>query len=195
MVVKELSDYGLTFDLISKFCKKKIISWYLRFSRSWLLLSGVAEGGGRKGGGHRRFEGTYVSISALYRMFVCLLEHTYHSLGAVTQKTTTWLLTIAEIQILCIWYMSAHNTCLSVLVQNRLQEKSARRSAVRLESLNNWPREDRPREGWGGGDKSEVNDIRNLECRSNSFNCAGMVTQSSQKQKPTGSCIFQTGTD
>lgn len=132
-------------------------------------------------GGHQRFEGTYVSISALYRwrQYVPLLVGTHlpqHKCRNSEDHKIT-VLTLAKIQILCIWYMSAHNTCLSVLVLSRLQEKSARRSAVRLESLNN-SKTTGGRDGRGGGEKSKVNHIRNLECRSNSFNFAGMVTQS-----------------
>jgi hypothetical protein len=135
MAVKELSNHGLSFDLISKFCKKNCIAWDLRFPRRWFILSGVAEGG------HRRFEGTYVSISALYRWrhHVPLLVGTHlpqHKCRNSEDHNIT-VLTIAKIQLLCIWYMSAHHRCLSILVLSRLQEKSARRSAVRLESLNN----------------------------------------------------------
>jgi hypothetical protein len=124
------------FDIISKFCKKKTV---------YLEIGGFHDADSyslvwRKGG-HRRFEGTYVSISALcrWRQHVPVLVGTHQPQHKCcnSEDHNVTVLTLAKTQILCIWYLSVHNTYLSILVLSRLQEKSARRSAVRLESLNN----------------------------------------------------------
>lgn len=138
MAVKELSDYGLTFDLISKCCKKLYI---LKSEVFTTLTRTLWCGGSGEGGRHRRFEETYASTSALYiwRQCVPLLigTHLPQRKCCNSQDHNIKVLTTAKIQILCIWYMSPHYTCLSILVLSRLQEKSERRSTVRLESLNN----------------------------------------------------------
>ena len=135
MAVKELSDNSLTFNLISKFCKKKM---YILRSEVFTTLTRTLWCGGRGEGGGTDVSKEHMSPSKLSTdwgsMFLCLLEqHKCHN----SEDHNITVLKIAKTQILCIWYMSAHNTCLSILVLSRLREKSARRSAVRLESLNN----------------------------------------------------------
>lgn len=136
LALKEISDNSLTLGLISKFCKKKKL--YILRSEVFTTVTRTLWCGGRGDeGGHQRFE-EHMSPSQLSTdwgsVFLCLLEQ--HKCRNSEDHNIN-VLTIVKIQILCIWYMSAHNTCLSILVLSRLQEKSARRSAVRLESLNN----------------------------------------------------------
>ena len=162
MAVKELSDNSLTFDLISKFCKKKL---YILRSGIFTTLTRNLWCGGRGAEGGTDVSKQHMSPSQLSTdwgsMFLCLLEQ--HKCRNSEDHNIT-VLTVAKIQIPCIWYMSAHNTCLSILVLSRLQEKSARRSAVRLESLNNSEPTGggggRRREGWGGGDERGGVEVR-----------------------------------
>jgi hypothetical protein len=102
----------------------------------------------RAGGGGTDVSKEHTPASQPYatdwgNVFLRLLEYTYHSVRCNNSEDHNMtVLLIIHVQILYIWYKQEHNTCLSIFLLSRLQEKSAKRSAVRLES---------PRQRGGGG--------------------------------------------
>jgi hypothetical protein len=175
-------------DLTSEFCNKLyFLRWCHDREDSYCGVCG--------GQGYQRFLTNILLPSQLCptdggSMLLWLLEYAYYH-----SKIIMWLCYELDRQILCLWYNQAHNTCLSILVLSILQDKSPKRSAVALESLNKRGRREGPG-GGGAGEQSEVNDdFRNQECRPNSFNLSCVLTQSSKSQKHTSSCIFPAGAD